>query len=214
MLPTPKKVAVVGLGAGAMAAHFGEGDELVYYEVDPDNEWIARDHFGYLERCPARTRVVVGDGRLELARDPGSPDAYYDALMIDAFSGDGVPTHLLTLEAIEGYLKKVHRDGILVFHISNRYYDLRPVVKAASGALGLVGRYRDSRQRPLAAYESPSIVFLLARRPEILAPFVARGWTDPALAEIAQVRLWTDDYVNPLVPLLRKLTESVQRLWL
>jgi spermidine synthase len=207
-LPSPKVVGVMGLGAGSMAAHFQADDELVFFEIDPDNERIARDHFGYLEGCPARTRVVVGDARLELARDASSPDGHYDALMIDAFSGDGVPTHLMTVEAIEEYLDKLDPNGLLVFHISNRYYDLRPVLKAASNTLGLHGRFRDSRDRPLASYESPSIVYVLARRPEPLAPFAERGWTDPASAGIPDIRLWSDDYVNPLVPLLAKLNES------
>jgi spermidine synthase len=206
-LPTPKAVAVMGLGAGAMAAHFQADDELVFFEIDPDNEWIARDHFGYLDGCPARTRVVVGDARLELSRDPLSPDGRYDALMIDAFSGDGVPTHLMTVEAIREYLEKLGPDGLLVFHISNRYYDLRPVLKAASSALGLHGLFRDSRNRPVASYETPSIVYVLARRPEQLAAFAARGWIDPAAADVPDIRLWTDDYVNPLVPLLAKLAE-------
>jgi len=206
-LPTPKAVAVMGLGAGAMAAHFQADDELVFFEIDPDNEWIARDHFGFLDGCPARTRVVVGDARLELSRDPLSPDGRYDALMIDAFSGDAVPTHLMTVEAIEEYLEKLGPDGLLVFHISNRYYDLRPVLKAASSALGLHGLFRDSRNRPVASYETPSIVYVLARRPEQLAAFAARGWIDPAAADVPDIRLWTDDYVNPLVPLLAKLAE-------
>jgi len=206
-LPTPKVVGVMGLGAGAMAAHFQADDELVFFEIDPDNEWIARDHFGYLDGCPARTRVVVGDARLELSRDPQSPDGHYDALMIDAFSGDGVPTHLMTVEAIREYLDKLGADGLLVFHISNRYYDLRPVLKAASRTLGLHGLFRDSRHRAVASYETPSIVYVLARRPEQLAPFAARGWSDPASADIPDIRLWTDDYVNPLVPLLAKLAE-------
>ncbi len=207
-LPTPKVVGVMGLGAGVMAAHFQADDELVFFEIDPDNEWIARDHFGYLDGCPARTRVVVGDARLELSRDPRSPDGHYDALMIDAFSGDGVPTHLMTVEAIGEYLDKLGPDGLLVFHISNRFYDLRPVLKAASRALGLHGLFRDSRHRPVAPYETPSLVYVLARRPEQLAPFAARGWSDPETSDIPDIRLWTDDYVNPLVPLLVKLAEA------
>jgi hypothetical protein len=206
-LPTPKVVGVMGLGAGAMAAHFHSDDDLVFFEIDPDNEWIARDHFGFLGGCPARTRVVVGDARLALARDPLSPDGHYDALMVDAFSGDGVPTHLITVEAIQEFLEKLAPDGLLVFHISNRYYDLRPVLKTASRALGLHGRFRDSRRQALDAYEAPSMVYILARRPEPLAPFVALGWSDPEASDIPELRLWTDDYVNPLMPLLAKLKE-------
>lgn len=210
MLPAPKTVGVMGLGAGAMAAHFGSGDELVFYELDPDNEWIARDHFDYLRSCPARVRVVVGDARLALARDPAAPGAYYDALLMDAFSGDGIPTHLVTLEAIGSYLRKLRPGGLLVFHISNRYYDLRPVLRAVSRSLGLHGLYRDSRRDgPLAEYESPSIVYAIARERATLAPLAERGWLDPERrGEIPDVRPWTDDYVNLLVPLYARLASD------
>jgi hypothetical protein len=207
-LGTPKVVGVMGLGAGVMAAHFARGDDLVFFEIDPDNERIAREYFRYLDECPAALRMVVGDARLELARDPLSPDGHYDALMVDAFSGDGVPTHLITVEAIQEYFEKIKPGGILVFHISSRYYDLRPILKTASRTLGLHGRFRDSRERALAAYESPSIVYVLARRPEALAAFVAQGWRDPEGVDLPDTRLWTDDYVNPLMPLLAKLSES------
>ena len=210
LLASPKTVGVMGLGAGTMAAHFGSGDELVFYELDPDNEWIARDHFDYLRSCPARVRVVVGDARLALARDSLAPGAYYDALLVDAFSGDGIPTHLVTLEAIESYLGKLRPGGLLVFHISNRYYELRPVLRAASRSLGLHGLYRDSsHDGPLAEYESPSIVYAIARERESLAPLALRGWLDPERrGEIPDVRPWTDDYVNLLVPLYARFASE------
>jgi SAM-dependent methyltransferase len=212
VLPSPKTVGVMGLGAGAMAAHFEAGDELVFYELDPDNERIARDHFGYLRGCPARVRVVVGDARLELARDAAAPGAYYDALLMDAFSGDGIPSHLLTLEAIRGYLAKLKPGGLLVFHVSNRYYELGPVLRAASRSLGLHGLYRDSsRGGELSAYELPSVVYVLAEERAALAPLAQRGWLDPEpRRDLPDARPWTDDYVNPLLPLYARLSDRLR----
>jgi len=210
LLPSPKTVGVVGLGAGTMAAHFNSTDELVYYELDPDNERIARNYFGFLDSCPAPLRVVVGDARLSLVQDEGAPGLYFDALMVDAFSGDGVPAHLLTVEAISTYLQKLKTGGILGFHLSNRYYDLRPVLKAAADELGLHGMYKRSvRGDGLEDYEAPSLVYALSADPNAVAPLVELGWLDPESSdEIADVTLWTDDYVNLLVPLYEVFTND------
>jgi hypothetical protein len=193
-----------------MAAHFNSTDELVYYELDPDNERIAREYFGFLESCPAPLRVVVGDARLSLVQDEGAPGPYFDALMVDAFSGDGVPAHLLTVEAISTYLQKLKTGGILGFHLSNRYYDLRPVLKAAADELGLHGMYKRSvRGDRLEDYEAPSLVYALSADPNAVAPLVELGWLDPESSdEIADVTLWTDDYVNLLVPLYEVFTND------
>jgi len=205
ILPSPKTVGVVGLGAGAMAAHFTPTDELVYYELDPDNEHIARSYFGFLESCPAQLRVVVGDARLSLLHDEDAPGPYFDALMVDAFSGDGIPAHLLTVEAISTYLQKLKPGGFLGFHLSNRYYDLRPVLKAAADELGLHGMYkRSTKDDDLEDYEIPSLVYALAKDPGAVAPLTKLGWKDPdSSSEIADIALWTDDYVNPMVPLVK-----------
>ena len=197
----------MGLGAGTMAAHFTPSDELVYYELDPDNEHIARSYFGFLKSCPAPLRVVVGDARLSLLHDVDAPGRYFDALMVDAFSGDGIPAHLLTIEAISTYLQKLKPGGLIGFHLSNRYYDLRPVLKAAADELGLHGMYkRSTKNDDLADYETPSLVYALSRDPSAVAPLVKLGWKDPENGgEIADIALWTDDYVNLMVPLVKAL---------
>ena len=210
VLPSPKTVGVVGLGAGTMAAHFNPSDELVYYELDPDNERIARSYFGFLDSCPAPIRIVVGDARLSLLQDERAPGPYFDAIMVDAFSGDGIPSHLLTVEAISTYLQKLKPDGILGFHISNRYYDLRPVLKAAADELGLHGMYkRSTRGDGLEDYETPSLVYVLSANPNSIASLVESGWRDPDSSnEIAEIALWTDDYVNLMVPLYEVFTDD------
>ena len=210
VLPSPKTVAVLGLGVGAMAPHFDSTDELVYYELDPDNEHIARSYFGFLDSCPARLRVVVGDARLSLLRDDGAPGPYFDAIMMDAFSGDGIPAHLLTVEAISSYLQKLKTGGILAFHLSNRYYDLRPVLKVAADELGLHGMYRRSvRRDALEEFENASLVYVLAEDPNSIAPLAKLGWKRPDSSnEIADIALWTDDYVNLMVPLYEAFTDN------
>jgi SAM-dependent methyltransferase len=193
-----------------MAAHFNPNDELVYYELDPDNERIARNYFGFLKSCPGSVRVVVGDARLSLLNDDDAPGPYFDAVMVDAFSGDGIPVHLLTIEAISTYLQKLKPGGVLGFHLSNRYYDLRPVLKAAADQLGLHGMYRrSSRDDTLEDYEIPSLVYALSAAPDSIAPLAELGWTDPGSStEIADIALWTDDYVNLIVPLYEVFTDD------
>lgn len=210
VLPSPKTVGVVGLGVGAMAAHFNPTDELVYYELDPDNERIARSYFGYLESCPARLRVVVGDARLSLLYDDSAPGPYFDAIMVDAFSGDGIPAHLLTVEAISSYLQKLKPGGLLGFHLSNRYYDLRPVLKAAADELGLHGMYKRSTKRDeLEDFEAASLVYVLSADPNSLAQLITYGWKgSDSINEIADIALWTDDYVNLMVPLYEVFTDD------
>lgn len=207
VLGSPKKAGVIGLGAGNMSAYFEAGDELVFYELDRDNERIARDHFAFLEECPAELRVVIGDGRVMLAADPNATPGYYDAVVIDAFSGDGIPVHLLTREAIGMYRSKVRDDGLLVFHISNRYFDLKPVLRAAAESFGLHSVYRRS-QNPdeMGEYEFASIFYAMSDNPASLEPLIERGWEKvDANSDVPVMQPWTDDHVNVMLPLWSKL---------
>jgi hypothetical protein len=131
-------------------------------------------------------------------------------MMVDAFSGDGIPAHLLTVEAISTYLQKLKPGGVLGFHLSNRYYDLRPVLKAAATELGLHGMYkRSTRGDGLADYEAPSLVYALSADPNSVAPLVEFGWKDPDSSDdIADIALWTDDYMNLMVPLYEVFTNG------
>ena len=104
--PPVRRMAVLGLGAGAAAAYVKPGESMTYYEIDPDNEGIARHWFSYLNECEGDVRVVVGDGRLALQRI-GRDEPPYDIIHMDAFTGDGIPTHLLTREAVEIYLERL-----------------------------------------------------------------------------------------------------------
>ena len=130
----PLAVGVVGLGAGVIAAWMKPGDRLVFYEISPRVVDIARREFTFLQDTAAKTEIVLGDGRLSLEREPPRG---YDVLGIDAFSGDSIPMHLVTREAMAIYLKHLKPDGVIVFQATNRFIDLLPVVKRLASEFGL-----------------------------------------------------------------------------
>jgi spermidine synthase len=205
-VPSPRLIAILGLGAGVLSAYTRIGDVLTYYEIDPDNEKIARTWFTYLDDAKARVSVVPGDGRLSM-QEAGKKDVFYDIIIIDAFTGDGIPTHLLTREAMEDYLSHLTRNGIILFHISNRYYDLRSVIKSTSAQLKLLGAMNIRLpQTLLPPYAMSSQCVVLARNLERLKPLLARGWI--AFGEgdgLEGAAPWTDDYINLLAPLWARL---------
>jgi SAM-dependent methyltransferase len=129
----PLNVGVIGLGAGVIAAWMKPGDTLTFYEISPRVVDIARREFTYLADTPAKTELVMGDGRLSLEREPARG---YDVLGIDAFSGDSIPMHLVTREAMALYVKHLKPDGVIVFQATNRYIDLLPVVKRLASEFG------------------------------------------------------------------------------
>jgi hypothetical protein len=132
---------------------------------------------------------------------------YYDIITIDAFTGDGIPTHLLTREAMEDYLSHLTRNGIILFHISNRYYDLRAVIKSTSAQLKLFGAMNIPLPQTLPQpYVISSQCVVLARNPERLKPLLARGWMVFGEGDgLDESTPWTDDYINLLAPLGAKL---------
>ncbi len=130
----PLAVGVIGLGAGVIAAWMKPGDRLVFYEISPRVVNIARREFTFLDDTSAKTEVILGDGRLSLEREPARG---YDVLGIDAFSGDSIPMHLVTREAMAIYLKHLNPDGVIVFQATNRFIDLLPVVKRLAAEFGL-----------------------------------------------------------------------------
>src|SRR5262249_51278075 len=127
-------VAVVGLGTGCVAAYGKPDEEFDFFEIDPEVEHIARTQFTYLEDSRATCNVVLGDGRLSMMREP---DHKYRLIVLDAFSSDAIPTHLLTCEAMALYEDKLLEGGIIAVHISNRYLDLEPVLFAIAEERGL-----------------------------------------------------------------------------
>jgi len=133
--PEPRNVGVIGLGAGVIAAYGRAGDTVTFYEISQKVVDIESREFGFLHETPAKTEVILGDGRLSLERE--TPPRVYDVLGIDAFAGDSIPMHLVTREAMALYLKHLKNDGVIVFQATNRYIDLMPVIKRLALEFGM-----------------------------------------------------------------------------
>lgn len=199
LVASPRRMAVIGLGSGAISTYARKGDLLVYYEIDPDNEKIAREWFSYLKECKGDLRVIAGDGRLSM-QTRKADKIKYDVITVDAFTGDGIPTHLMTREAIRVYLDRLDENGIILFHISNRYYDLRPVLKATASTLGLFGAMNDLKKtsRVQAPYNDGQWV-ALSIDPNRLRPLTDKDWSAFGKEDgLKDVSPWTDDYINVL----------------
>jgi hypothetical protein len=191
-----RSVAVIGLGAGVLAAYASAGEEWTFYEIDPDIARVARDtnYFTYLSDTPATINVLLGDGRLSIAK---APARHYDLIVLDAFSSDAIPTHLLTLEALSLYRSKLSETGILALHLSNRYLDLEPVLGRLIQAAGVAGLIRVNTQRTaeLEAGGDPSIWAAIASDPSSLGALQRDArWRPVGIRE--GVGLWTDDFSN------------------
>jgi hypothetical protein len=190
-----REVAVIGLGAGALACYEQPGRHFTYYEIDPMVERIARNsrHFTLLRDCSPGTKVVLGDARLSLQN---APSHQYDLLITDAFSSDTIPVHLVTREAIQLYLSKLTEHGLLAFNISNRYLDLRPVLAALAQDAGLVCAVQEDLNvsaEEQARGKFASTWFVMARRWSALEPLKAQpNWHQFHLEPGTKV--WTDDY--------------------
>lgn len=192
------RIGVVGLGIGTIAAYGKPGDVVRYYEINPDVIRIASDprYFSYLGDSLARVEVIPGDGRLSLERELDQPQEQgFDVLVIDAFSGDAVPVHLLTLEAFEIYMRLLKKSsGILVIQITNSYLDLKPVVFSAARSLGLKATYVHSAGDGRATIVSDWMLVSTAENfPEIEA---AAGGAGGAVTHVRMIRPWTDNYSN------------------
>jgi hypothetical protein len=194
-----RRVGVVGLGVGTTAAYASEGEAWTFFEIDPGIERIARDPrlFTYLADSPARTRVVLGDARLSLARESREGAPRYDLLVLDAFTSDAIPTHLLTREALEVYLDRLEPGGRLAVHVSNRYLDLESVVAAAVRDLGLSARVGAWGLPPDTPYENAS-TWVVATREEADLGMLAddQRWREARLKP--GVGAWTDDHSSIL----------------
>ena len=194
-LPPPvargRSVGVVGLGAGGLAAYAEATERWTYFEIDPVVVRVAQDptYFTYLRDARAQPAVVLGDGRLELER---VADGTHDLLILDAFSSDAIPVHLLTVEALGDAMRTVAPGGLLAVHVSNRYYDLGPAVAAAARDLGLAALRRTYAPTPAGKEIGAigSIWGVLARDPALLAPLTAADWKTVSVEGIAPI---TDD---------------------
>ncbi len=209
-MPPVARIAAIGLGTGTIGAYTRPGDILDFYEINPDIEMLARRWFSFLADAKGRTSVMIADGRASL-RQYAKQELLYDMVFVDAFSGEGIPAHLLTEEGVNIYLSRLKNNGLIVFHITNRYYDLRPVIKAVSKRLKLHGAMKSMltvREESLKPVRTDYVVLALSRT--ALQGFLAQGWTALGNSDgIKECRSWTDDYVNILVPLATKMNLSI-----
>jgi SAM-dependent methyltransferase len=192
------RVGVIGLGAGTLAAWGRKGDVYRFYDINPDVIAVARSHFAYLAESEARIELALGDARLVLEREPPQQ---FDILAVDAFSSDAIPVHLITKEALAVYLRHVKPDGIVAFHVSNRFLDLVPVVARIArenGAHAVV--VYDAAEEGSDKTQTDWV--LVSRDARALdAPEIRAAGAEPP-EEREHWRTWTDDYSN-LVQILK-----------
>jgi len=193
--PANGNVAIVGLGTGATAAYTRAGQSWTFYEINPAVLQIARDpsYFTYLSYCAAApVEISLGDARLQLQN---APPAHYGLIVLDAFSSDAIPMHLMTVEALDIYLSKLAPGGLLVFHISNRSLDLHPVVADLARARSLVCLGFDDTARNQPGGKEPSQWVVMARRPEDVQTLAAdTRWQ--TLEGQPNRPVWSDDFSN------------------
>jgi len=194
-----RRVAIVGLGTGTIACYGRSNESWTFYEIDPLIERIALNpkYFTYLRDCPPAKRIVLGDARLSMQQ---APDSSYDFIILDAFSSDAIPVHLMTREAVQLYLRKLAPGGSIAFHISNRYLNLEPVlVEIARDArlAGIVGADTLVTPAQRAEFKMDSRWVVLSRKATDHAQLAVQpGWH--VLPPASPVALWTDDFSNVL----------------
>jgi hypothetical protein len=202
------RIGAIGMGAGTVAVYTRPADAMRFFEIDPLVVRLATDprQLTYIKGC-ARGSIdwVLGDARLSLMHEPASA---YDVLLVDAFSSDSVPAHLLTVEAMRGYLAHIKPDGVIIMHLSNRNLDLNSPVAAVARAAGGVALQQYYRPPAGAAFlvDTAEEAIIVARTPAGLAPFQGDGRWSPAQSH--GVRVWTDDYTNLFGALMRRLMQS------
>lgn len=176
---TPGRIGLVGLGAGTLASYGRPGDTFRFYEINPAVIDVASHDFHFLEKSQAKIELIEGDGRLALEREPS---ASFDYLVLDAFSGDSIPVHLLTREAFRTYFRLLRPDGEIAIHITNRFLDLAPVVRAVAASLGR--QVIEVRSEAVAAQQVLAADWMLVSARNV-------GETPSR-----RTKAWTDDYSN------------------
>ena len=196
----PVKVGVIGLGTGTIAAYGRPGDVYRFYEIDRHVVQIARSEFTFLGDSAAHVDIVLGDARLSLEREP--PQGF-DVLAIDAFSSDAIPVHLITREALATYLRHLKPDGIVAFHVSNRFLDLVPVVARIAREQGAQAMLvQDDPEEDDPSGRSRSDWVLVSRSRAALAAKAIVEREAAAAEDRPEWRTWTDDYSN-LIQILK-----------
>ena len=192
----PNTVIVTGLGAGGLNCFMAPGRHFTFIEIDPLMEQVAREHFDFLSQCTPPT-VIIGDGRLKMLEQP---EGAFDLIILDAFASDSIPTHLVTQEALAIYLKRLRPGGAMAIHISNRFFNLEPMLAALTKNLGLYARFGES----MAMGATREAVFLptrwvvVAQDEAIITRIESQNPMWRKLQENPAIKAWTDEYSNLL----------------
>jgi spermidine synthase len=192
-----RNIGVIGLGAGTLAAYGKPGDRIRFYEINPGVEPIARNVFTYIRESGAQIDIVPGDARTSLAREQPQN---FDVLVVDAFSGDAIPLHLLTAEAVALYRRHLAPGGIIAFHISNQHVDLEPAIALLAQHAGMQAVRVSTLAQEDRGEFSANWVLVSVSAAFFAQPEVADSAKPPVFKP--GLRLWTDDY-SSLLPLLR-----------
>lgn len=197
---SPRQLGIIGLGIGGLTAYARPGDTWSYFELNPTIVKIAREHFTFLSEMPAGSKydVEVGDARLRLRE---GPPARFDVLIMDAFSSDAIPVHLMTREAMAVYKRAMVPDGLLIAHISNRHMRLEPVVAALAHDAGLHGITRlDAKvsDAESKAFKAASHWVAMSTSPRVLAAISAKNEAWRTLVAPPQQKVWSDDFADLL----------------
>jgi predicted O-methyltransferase YrrM len=188
------RIGVVGLGAGSLAVYGDEGDALRFYEINPEVIRLARERFTYLEDTRSDVTLVLGDARAEMERELAEGENQnFDVLVIDAFSSDAVPMHLMTREGFELYWEHLKPDGILVIQVTNVYLDLTALVRGTARLLGYEALWVEWSPRGMAGYE-PNTWILVTRNRDLLENPIVRRRVTPWSRDPKPDIVWTDDY--------------------
>jgi len=186
-----RKVGAIGLGCGTLATWGNPGDTFRFYEINDDVARLATSTFTYLKDSKAKTELVMGDARLSMEREP---DQQYDVIVLDAFSSDAIPVHLLTLEAFDHYQRHLKPDGVIAVHVSNRYLDLHPVVYRIADKIGFPAITIDDND---TAYEDAGFYgsdwIIMTRNQVLLQQPLLRDVTKEAVEFPARIMYWTDE---------------------
>jgi spermidine synthase len=188
----PLHIGIIGMGVGTLATYGLTGDRITFYEIDPQVVEVANRYFSFIPNSRATTSTVVGDARLQLEKQTNQQ---FDVVIIDAFSSDAIPVHLITREAFAVYRRHLTKDGLIVFHVSNRYLDLKPVIAQLSNDVGwFAAAVRDYPPNPSPAKALTDYVIVAKSESLLKVP--------PLISQVKSIKipdklsLWTDDYNN------------------
>lgn len=192
-----KNVALIGLGAGTLAAYGNPAQSYDFYELDPDVHKIAKKYFTYLDVSASNNQHIFGDARISLEKNAGK---MYDAIIVDAFGGDSIPVHLINRDVVEKYRASLSDGGMIIFHATNRYLGLEPVLARVAGSLGA---FIASKDAPDGGFNLRSIWVVMTWDQEKFKHLIEnKGWRPVVPGRMERYPVWTDGY-SSILPILK-----------